>query len=244
MLLGAVTTRSVRVMYWIGTDVQKLVAEVQAGAATPLRAHAMRHTHYHLAGSSRLRSELALVGLEAELVDFPSFVSMPAGQLPDMPDRFTALTYIPDFRSQFYGGDLIAEVARRRPHIDFIVMGGDGTWVADRPSNLRFVGWVSNPASLYASAACVLRLPEHDSVGATAAEALLYGRPLLYTERLPFTTTVDREVDAVLLALDDIHSDHIKGVLTPNIEASEWAKAEFDPSTRFARLAAVLRELA
>ncbi|MBD3947187.1 glycosyltransferase [Nocardioides ganghwensis] len=242
-LLGILSKGSLRVMYWIGTDVQRLVAEVEGGAA-PLRTRAMSRTHWHLAGSSRLRSELAAVGVDARLVDFPSFVSMPVGSLPEMPSRFTALTYIPDFRSGFYGGDVILQLARARPDVDFVVMGGDGTWAGDAPANVRFVGWVSDPSSLYARSSCVLRLPEHDSVGATAAEALLYGRPLIYTESLPYSKLVDRELPSVLAALDDLHHAHSKGDLLPNVDASNWAKQEFDPESRFARLANVLREMA
>ncbi|MCU1442150.1 MAG: hypothetical protein JWQ59_300 [Cryobacterium sp.] len=242
-LLGVLSRGSLRVMYWIGTDVQRLVAEVEGGAASQ-RTRAMRRTHWHLAGSSRLKSELAAVGVDARLVDFPSFVSMPVGRLPDMPSRFTALTYIPDFRSRFYGGDVILELARARPDIDFVVMGGDGTWAGDAPANVQFVGWVSDPAPLYSHSSCVLRLPEHDSVGATAAEALLYGRPLLYTESLPYAKLVDRELTSVLAALDDLHRAHSKGELYPNVNASNWARQEFDPETRFARLANVLREMA
>jgi len=243
VLLEVLSAGSLRVMYWIGTDVQRFVAEVEHGADS-LRTRAMRRTHRHLAGSSRLRSELAAVGVDAKLVDFPAYVSMPGGRLPEMPTRFTVLTYIPDFRSQFYGGDVVLELARARPDVDFVVMGGDGTWAGDAPANLQFVGWVSDPTPLYSRSSCVLRLPEHDSVGATAAEALLYGRPLIYTESLPYSTIVDREPGSVLAALDDLRRAHGEGELHPNVDASNWARHEFDPETRFARLASALREMA
>jgi len=122
-------------------------------------------------------------------------------------------------------------------------MGGTGVWAADAPSNVIFVGWLSDPAPLYARSSCVIRLVEHDSIGATAVEGLLFGRPVIYSQDLAYTEKVDISVEIVVSAIERLYDRHQQGSLEPDNAAAAWACGEFDHVRRFVDLADYLRSL-
>lgn len=232
VLLGLVTRRSAqRVMYWIGTDVANHISDERRYGHTALD----EHVDDHLAGSEPLLAELADAGIRAQLMDFPSFVARPAGALPAMPEDFTVVTYIPDGRADFYGGPQILELAREFPQVQFSVMGGSGRWIdgGEAPANLEFLGWVTDPGALYSRSSAVIRIPEHDSLGATAAEGVLFGRPVLYTQAMPFVRQVTRDVGVLKTELADLVEQHESGRLQPDQAAADWARVFFDPERRF-----------
>ncbi|WP_256793811.1 glycosyltransferase family 4 protein [Terrabacter sp. Ter38] len=192
---------------------------------------------HHLSGSEPLRSELARAGISAPVVGFPWRTVQAPDVLPPFPPQFTVLTYVPDSRSDFYGGAIIVAAARQLPEVRFEVMGGTGSWVEEPPPNLHFLGWVEDPATAYAQATCVLRLVQHDSIGGTAVEGLLFGRPVLYSQALKHTLNVELDRDAVCRALAKVAREWAAGRLKPDEGAARWARTTFDPTTRFQNLA-------
>ncbi|MFQ6171909.1 hypothetical protein ACK8HX_09905 [Oryzobacter sp. R7] len=240
--LAATKGRSTVACYWIGTDVLHLLEDVAAGArvAKWRSAAAVRH---HLAGSEPLRRELAHVGVDAALVGFPWRTVDPPDVLPSMPPAVTVLTYVPDTRATFYGGPALVEAARRLPQVRFLVMGGSGSWCDRHPSNVEFLGWVDDPAPLYAGSSAVVRVVDHDSIGGTAVEGLMFGRRVLYSQPLDHAVLVQRTADSLVEALQALVEDHRAGRLVPDPAASRWARREFDHRRRFAQLAEHLGDL-
>lgn len=235
--------RAVVCCYWIGTDVMHLLSEADRGVAVA-GWRSVAAVPYHLAGSEPLQRELAEVGVSATLVGFPWRTVDPPDRLPGLPPTLTVLTYVPDARADFYGGPAVVEAARRMPGVQFLVMGGTGTWCAGPPPNVSFLGWVDDPAALYARSSCVVRMVDHDSIGGTAVEGLLFGRTVLYSQLLPHTTTIERTAESLTTALTALAAAHDSGRLVVDAEAAVWARHEFDHRTRFARLAGHLRQLA
>jgi hypothetical protein len=200
--------------------------------------------HYHLAGSTPLAEELASIGIEASVAAFPWRTVTPPAELPAMPETFTALTYVPDARFEYYGGPVIVEVARMMPEVRFRVMGGTGVPVQAAPENIEWLGWVDDPTSLYAESTCVIRLTEHDSIGGTAVEGLLFGRPVVYTGTLRYARHVDASAEQVRSALEELVGLYAEGRLAPDTTAASWARSEFDADRRFMALATKLEQLA
>lgn len=232
-------TSTTEVMYWIGTDVSAHASEA-GGARRPARWRmGQRLITTHLAGSTPLRDELRELDIPAEVADFPAFFAHPQGPLPPIPEDFAVLTYIPDARADFYGGNVVLALALRFPAVSFVVMGGWGGWLSPstRPPNLHFVGWVADARPLYSECSVVLRLVRHDSIGATVAEGLLFGRPVLYTRPFPYSTLVAFDTDDVGSKLERLVELHTAGELRTNGEAARWASERFDSATRFAALA-------
>ncbi|MBD3782263.1 MAG: hypothetical protein IE926_04790 [Micrococcales bacterium] len=238
--LALVGRRATPYCYWIGTDVMNLLLDKAADGKTA----GWRSPHtaaFHLAGSAPLARELAEVGIDAEIVGFPWKTLEAPSLLPEFPPGLTVLTYVPDARAEFYGGPVIVEAARRLPHVAFRVMGGAGTWCREVPDNVEFLGWVDDPAAAYSCANCVVRMVEHDSIGGTAVEGLLFGRRVLYSQPLEHTVHIERTADSLVNALESAEADARAGRLGPDAEAAEWARREFDHVSRFALLAERLR---
>lgn len=230
--------------YWIGTDVMQFAEDARKGARVRAWRSPAFSAHQHIAGSEPLRRELEEAGIGATVVGFPWRTVNAPPMLPPLPEKFTIATYVPDARSDFYGGLTLLEVARRLPGVRFEVMGGIGSWAVDAPPNVVFLGWVSDPSELYARSSCVLRLTAHDSIGGTAVEGLLFGRPVIYTQELNHAEKVDATADAVADTIERLLNHHRQGTLKPDEQAAAWARKEFDHVRRFAELASHLRLLA
>lgn len=244
LIEAASSPSTIRATYWIGTDVQQARTEARFGFHPMRWRDPRKEGRRNIAGSKPLVDELRAIGIDAELMEFPWTPFCYQSPIPPLPNTFTILSYVPDTRYQFYFGPLIIEAARRLPHVAFEVMGGSGEWCKDPPSNLRFLGWVSNPAGPFARAACVLRLVEHDSIGGTAVEGLMLGRSVLYSGELPGSQKVAPDLDQVVDAIEAMFQRHASGVLQLDIEGAKWARDYFDPARRFAALAEFLRRWA
>jgi glycosyltransferase involved in cell wall biosynthesis len=243
MMKVLMPSESAQVMYWLGTDVLLETRDREVSVKVARWRAPENAVLAHMAGSGPLQRELYELGIEARLAPFPFRPAMPDGVLPPMPRQFTVLTYIPDSRYVFYGGPLLLQLAKLYPGIRFHVIGGRGDWLTHHPDNVSFLGWLPDPHQVYADSSCVLRIPEHDSIGATAAEGLLFGRSVLYVNHLPHAVYVKRDVASISSVLDELTKLHRAGSLRPNEAAAAWARQEFDAGRRFRGLADILREL-
>lgn len=225
------------VHYWIGSEVQRALADAAAHGVSPRQQRRIARAR-HLAGSDILARDLASIGIEAEVVEFP-WLGMPADAGPaPMPPAFSVLTYIPDARPGFYGGPQIVEAAKALPAVSFTVVGGTGAWLSDAPPNVRFVGWQSDMSAWYRAAACIVRLVEYDSVGGTVVEGLAYGRTVIYSHELPHTRYVAfGDTPALIDLLSELSREYRGASTPPDTEAAAWALREYDAATMFKLLA-------
>ena len=221
------------IQYWIGTDVMRALAAARDGNTGALMREAS--TNEHIAGSPPLAHDLATIGIDAEVIDFPWSEALSAAAIPPMPERFTVLSYVPDARPEFYGGPQILEAARALPDVQFLIVGGTGKWTAGTPGNVRILGWQEDMEPWYAAASCVVRMVEYDSIGATVAEALTRGRTVVYSRPFDHTLFVAHgnavALGATLRTLADAYDRR------PDTGAAAWAREYFDPERRFKRLA-------
>lgn len=223
------------VWYWIGTDVLETVRTV---TSTQRRARVSREVSRgrHLAGSDSLSAELATIGISADVAWFPALTLRVPVEPPPLPETYTVLTYIPDARPDFYGARDVLELARRMPDIDVLVAGGAGSWTSNPPENLEFLGWIDDMSGAYARSSCVLRLVEHDSLGATAIEGLLFGRDVVYSGPLMHAATVRfGDVDELVATVGRLR-DGRQGNVAASREIAEWARATFDQDARLRAL--------
>ncbi len=239
------------VIYWTGTDVLMLQRSVRDGTL-PDKARAALAGVHHIAGAEHLTAELAECGVEAATVPFPTMALTPPPAAPPMPERFRVLTYLPAGsgpRFAFYGGPQILEAARALPEVEFAVMGANVIGAAELdekglPGNVSLLGRVDDPAIEYARSSAVVRMVEHDAIGGTVCEGLMYGRHVIYTYDVPHTVRVAfGDVDALVGAIGSLHERHRTGSLELNRAGFDYAAVEFDPDTRFARLRGALNEI-
>jgi len=244
MMLHRLRPELTTFIYWIGTDVMRACARV-AGEVPPTRTlladlAAVRACR-NIAGAHHLTTELAEIGIKAETVPFPGFSLEPPAETNPMPAAMTVLSYVPDGRRDFYCLPALFSAARALPDVRFRIAGGHKTNLVDIPANVEFLGYVKDMSFAYADASVVVRLVEHDAVGATVAEGLLAGRPVIYSRPLPHTIHVPyADGEALVAALRDLRAQHASGGIPLNLAGREWAVREFDQDRRLARLLEVL----
>lgn len=219
--------------YWIGTDVLIAAQTMQQGSLARPEMNDLGAAK-HIAGAAHLAHELREAGIPAEAVPFPGImVAVPSG-IPAFPARMTVASYVPDSRRDFYGLPALLNAARALPDVQFVFFNGTGEGVGDIPPNAKFLGRVDDISEVYSSSSVVIRLVEHDSIGATVIEGLLYGRQVLYSYELPHTTYVSfGNEQGLVAALRGLEEMHTSGGIPPNTAGRDWAIEEFDLDRRF-----------
>ena len=229
------------VHYWIGTDVTRTLQDSASGRIRP-KPLAAAMSDYHLADAPWLAEELATLGISATVLAIPA-PNLRSDEPAPLPLAFRVLTYIPDFRFRFYGGEAVYKAARCLPRVEFHVVGGAGRWVRPRLANLHFHGWQSDMAAFYRNSSVLLRIVEHDSVGVTVKEALSFGRHVIYNYPVPHTEQVGFEdVDGLVQRLDELEALHRCGRLKPNVAGWQYAIREFDEARDARTLVSFLQE--
>ena len=223
--------------YWIGTDVQSVV---RYSSENRLRTGVFERyaTEIHAVCASRLANELRPLDIGAVDLPFDGLDLPPVDEkCLALPSQFTVLTYIPNERWAFYGGNQLIAVATRLPRTQFVVVGGNGKWLAHPLSNVSFLGWRNDMVDLYGTCSAVLRLAQHDAVGGTVIEGLAMGRHVIYNYPVPFTTTVDfDDTEAIIGAVKHLEQRHESGTLELNLDGRRWALANYDEDRLIRRL--------
>lgn len=226
---------AVRVFYWLGTDVLNTTKDFKSGKLRQ-RSYAKAKRDYHLADATWLVEELQRVDIEA----LPKTITIPeltVGETPDLPAVFSVLTYVPDRRYRFYGGESIYDAARKLPDIRFDVVGGSGGWVSKPLPNLVFHGWQSDMTSFHRNATVLVRLVQHDGTGLTAVEGLSLARHVIYSHPLPCTIPVAwGDTDALIKVLSGLLDLHHQGLLRPNTAGSKYVRENFNHQDRMVDL--------
>ena len=227
--------------YWLGTDVQNLVRETEAGV-NQSRFRRMAEAGTHLADSDSLRKELANLGVQSTTAWLPAPNAPQEGEVPAAPECFTVLSYVPDARYAFYDGPTLIETAKRMPDTRFRIVGGVGAWASSVPRNVEFLGWRTDLDRVYRGSSVLVRSLEHDSVGCMVVEALAYGRPVIYSAEFPHTTRVRYgDAEALEVALHDVAANSRGGEPVPP-EVVSWARRTANPASCYKSIAeAILR---
>jgi hypothetical protein len=234
------------VNYWTGSDVADFVARSHASALTSDEVVAVTELA-HVAAHANLTSDLAAVGVEAPTITVPSPEYRVPDPLPPMPDRFRVLAYAPDGeRFAFYGGAAVVEAARRLPEVEFDIVGGTGSGLADVPPNVTFHGWVDSMEEFFSATNVVVRLIAHDAVpGGTVEEGLVFGRHIIYSYPWPDTTHVEfGDVDGLVEALRKLRAAHEAGTLEVNRVGHDAMMVLWDSDKRYAQLRDLLLQVA
>jgi hypothetical protein len=133
------------------------------------------------------------------------------------------LTYLPNERFEFYGGSLVLEAASRIPDVRFVVVGGDGNTMPS-PSNVAWDGWVSDLSEHYARTSVLVRVPEHDGIGAMVIEALIHARHVIYSYEFPHVRHLaPRTGSALVREIGTMLDAHRAGSLGPNLAGRAYA---------------------
>ena len=155
---------------WIGSDVLNLKSRRKNRIIYKLFGKVDKH----ICSSPILKKELSNLGINAEFIPI---VPPKIPELTPLPDKFRVLMYIPDDRKNFYGKELLLELAKKFPEVEFIIVGGSTNFGF---KNIKSLGWVDNMDELYRKTSVLLRFVPHDGFSLMVQEALLHGRHVIY----------------------------------------------------------------
>ena len=217
------------IYYWIGTDVLDLKRERSENKYMRFSGASQRARNF--SNAPWLATELTDLGVVNELVLFPvGKVSPPESSRIRWPSHFTVLAYIPDGRSEFYGGDTLVEAALQFPEIRFQVVGGIGSWLESIPPNMEFLGFVQDMDTILNNVHVVVRQVEHDAIGGTVREGLFFARHIVYSYPLPHTSYAPwSDKKHLCQILSDWHRAFLMGQLEPNWDGRFYAINAWDP---------------
>lgn len=174
--------RKKTVNHWIGTDVLNVLEneEIRKKAKK-----AQKYIDKNISGSFLLRDELQSIGISSEVIPLvPNDISF---DLAKMPDEHKILVYLPNDKEEFYGSNIIIQLAKEFPNLKFIIVANDGAKLPDLP-NLEFRGRVSAKEmnDIYNDISILIRIPKHDGMSLMILEALAKGKNVIYKYNFPY----------------------------------------------------------
>jgi len=212
------------VIHWVGTDVLKVIEYFKNTKRLPYTGNLI-----HWAGAPWLVEELKTVGIHSKFVPLPLKLLNTASEIGlSLPQNFTIMSYIPDTRPDFYGVEHIIHLAKDFPEIQFLIVGGKGSYIKDKPSNVRFLGWVNNIKEIFLKATVVIRLTKHDGYGGTIQEALSLGRHAIWSYPFPGVFQAS-DYFALKDHIKHLLELHYKGQLKLNIQGQEYVRQHMNP---------------
>lgn len=209
------------ILHWIGTDVLEAVETFQKEG----RVVNADYPHVDLAVAEHLCRELEQVGIAAKEVPIIP-VGMQFEILP-MPERHGVLSYIPESRQDFYGIDLLRDMARRFPEVPFYVVANTGSQDPGDLPNLHYTGMLcwEELKKVYEKCSVLLRYPRHDGLPVMILEAMGLGRQVVY--RYPFPgahTPAGDSAEEVAAELQKLFSSPP----TVNLEGADYVRQRYN----------------
>lgn len=227
-LLFFMTRRSV-IWHWIGSDI--LFFRTCRGWQRIInRLSAYKWAKAHIADSPELAEELRKDGISASVVRLlPECIN---AEVKPLPQSFSVLSYWEKGRKEFYGGDIVLQLAREFPNVEFKITG---TADEENPSiaNVEFLGFQKNISDIYDNSTVLIRLPQHDSLSAMVLEMLARGRYVIYNKKLAgchFAQNFGEAKDALT---------EIMRLNKPNIHGARFVKENFSIAEEAKKLAEI-----
>jgi glycosyltransferase involved in cell wall biosynthesis len=178
---------------------------------------------HHIADGAWLVDELAVLGLTVEYE--PLTDVYPGDAVRPFPSQFRVLTHLPAPRRDFYGENLVYDVARRMPDVAFIVIGSGGK-NEKAPSNVQFCGYVRDAQRWIDDATVVLRVPQHDGKSMLVLEALARARHVVWNYEFPHVVTA-KTLEEIVHALQSMQASHERSALPLNLAGRRYALSNF-----------------
>jgi hypothetical protein len=213
------------IKHWVGTDV------LRSGEPESLRQNALGRIE-HWADAPWLADELATVGIRAKFVGLSPVAEVPEMALPPAP--LTVLTYLPEDKYEFYGAQIVYELARRMPEARFLVLASERRGRAT-PENIEFIGLHDDMEPVYAKCHALVRMPDHDGMSQMVLEALNHGRYVVWNYALEGVARAADSAEA-LVHLQGLAAHLRAGTLVPNDAGRAYVRRDFLGSTVADRL--------
>ncbi|MBR4123687.1 MAG: hypothetical protein IKT93_04650, partial [Clostridia bacterium] len=206
------------IVHWIGTDVLTYTKRYNETKKV------INKNCINLVVSDHLQEELKNIKIESVVVPIfpPDFFceTIPA------PKKHSVLSYIPEFREDFYGISLVKKIAEHFKNIDFYIIANEGKNDTEKLPNMYYSGYLNATElkNLYAKCSVLFRFPEHDGLPVMMLEALGSGREVVYCYNFPYVhTPKSRDVNDIIETFNEIFNSPPK----ENSEAVDYVKMNY-----------------
>jgi hypothetical protein len=141
--------------------------------------------------------------------------------------RIQVLSYLAEGKEEYYGWNLLKELAEKHPSVSFTIVGSKGIGIQS-PSNVSFKGWVSEEemSEFYESHGIFIRLCEHDGKSFAVSQALAMGCEVLWNYPVIGGHLVERNPCSLNTRFEECVSIIQNRNLIPNIENIRIAQEE------------------
>ncbi len=204
-------------MTWVGTDVLK------AKKAKNINLKFLNEIE-HFCEVHWIQKELKNVNVDAEILNFFNFQENKTSVFLKN-NRLQILSYISKGREEYYGWDVILEVAKKIPEVDFTIVGTD--LQKGIPKNMKCLGWVDNMESYFNLCHATIRFLEHDGLSGFVLESLYRGKHVFYTESLNHCKHVKNAQD-LFEGISELNEKLKKNDLNLNTEGIHYVKTNFN----------------
>jgi hypothetical protein len=225
------------IIQWVGSDIREMEAWQAEGRDI---SKILLQKAEHWAEVDWTAVELAKLGVKARIVPLT-----PAGfpeQVPDLPEKFVALTYLPPDKAEFYGEEQILRLAREFSEVTFLIVGSEPTQrPAFWPSNMVSVGWVDEMSRFYPEITVLIRMTRYDGLSFMVLEALARGRHVIWSRKLSGVRQVS-DYHGLRQEFKELYEHYKNGRLTPNVKGRNQVELQYTPEKVWAKIAAGFHE--
>ena len=164
-----------KIIHWIGTDVLQMRKLVSFDTRKGLKAFFSRLRVIQLTEAKHTHDELKEMEIKTEIVALPP--NKLFRPLYSLPDKFTVANYINPTQREMYFENLMVEVAKAMPDVEFLFYG-DKTKANYKDGNINYVGWV-DMEELIKKSSCMVRITQHDGLPHAPVQFLTAGRRVI-----------------------------------------------------------------
>ena len=207
------------IYHWIGTDVYRFINDNYLKKFFKKIIIKSKNVH-NLVVSENLQNELEKFGIGSRILPLTKLNTV--NDIPEMPAKFSVLSYIPKHRWDFYHGDLIIDLAARLPEIDFHILA-TGKKSSER-ANIFYYDFIEDVTPFYKKCSVLIRFTIHDGLPKMVLEALSYGRQVIWSESFPHCFKVN-DLNECISVLKKLESN-----CPINIAGKEFVEHNFNES--------------
>ncbi|ENZ4335333.1 glycosyl hydrolase family 1 [Escherichia coli] len=212
---------------WIGTDVLNLIKNKNKLFVLLLRLF-NKNKITHLFECTWLQDEAKTKGIHGSVGPYITFSSLFKNSFnPDShfrnSDKLIVLSYATKGREQFYGINILKDVAKQMPDIEFRIVGVHGK----DTNNFKHLGWINKEklSQQYAEAGCFIRIPEHDGLSYSVLEAMYNGMYIIFNYDYRHCNKSSHDINDLISTIAKVEKQY--SACKFNHDAHEYIKNEF-----------------
>lgn len=209
---------AIKVVHLIGTDLLQMRDHVNRLDLEVIKAMLNGKYDHTFTEFDPTHKEANTLGINNDILALPPRQYFETSPLPK---KFTVAVYAPKVNQALYNVDMMVEVAKKLPNIDFKFFGDQEKHSVD--GNIEYIGYVMDMAKLIKESSCLIRITSHDGLPQSVLEFLSAGRRVIFNHDFKYVNTANKQitVEAIVKAIKEESKEGL------NLEAAKWIRKNF-----------------